>query len=97
MAEHEDREMKRGLTAVTAFSAAPGLVAAVIAMCAAWDHNPQGEFHELPAHGTQLVHWGELGKVGLAWFVVEFAPLFLCGGILLAFHYRRGVRRPADD
>jgi hypothetical protein len=33
-------------------------------MRAAWDHNPQGAFHD--ASG---VHWLDLGVVGLGWFV----------------------------
>ena len=44
--------------------ASAGAGVAGLAMRAAWDHNPQGAFHD--ASG---VHWLDLGVVGLAWFV----------------------------
>ena len=59
-------------------------------MFAAWDHNPQGAFHELAADGSQLVHWGRWASIGLSWFLVIFVPLFVVGGSItaLSLHFR---------
>ena len=54
--------MKRAIAFVAGVCAAPGLVAAAFAMYLGWNHNPQGEFHELAADGKQLIHWGPCRK-----------------------------------
>jgi len=82
--------MKRALAMAAAVCAVPGLAAAALAMCAAWEHNPQGEFHELAANGSQLVHWGWWASIGLSWFLVIFVPLFVVAGSVaaLSLHFR---------
>lgn len=87
--------MKRSLAIVAAFCSALGFAVAALAMYAAWDHNPQGEFHELAADGKRLVHWGSWAAVGLSWFVVVFVPLFLIGGAATALSYRLRRRKSA--
>ena len=42
----------------------PGIAFGIWMMCAAWDHNPQGEFHN-----ENGVEWGNLLGIGLGWFV----------------------------
>jgi len=76
---------------VAAFCAVSGVVAAALSMWAAWDHNPQGEFHELAADGTQLIHCGSWAAVGLSWFLAIFVPLFVISGsaTALSLHLRR--------
>ena len=44
-----------------------GVAVAAFFMSAAWEHNPQGEFHEAAVNGGELIHWGRLGFVGLVW------------------------------
>jgi hypothetical protein len=41
-----------------------GIMVSGFVMYAAWDHNPQGEFHG--TNGVQWLHWFGLG---LSWFV----------------------------
>ena len=48
-----------------ALGASVGALAAAATMTAAWDHNPQGEFHE-----AGVVHWADWLFVGGSWFVV---------------------------
>ena len=82
--------MKRALALAAAVCAVPGLTAAALAMFGAWEHNPQGEFHELAADGSQLVHWGWWASIGLSWFLVISVPLFVVGGgvTALSLHFR---------
>jgi len=87
--------MKRAIATLAAFCAAPGFAAAALAMYAAWDHNPQGEFHELAADGTHLVHWGRWVAAGLSWFAVVFVSLFLVGGTATELSYRLRGRKSA--
>ena len=42
-----------------------GLAASTLAMVAAWDHNPQSEFHE-----ELRIHWEALLYIGASWFVL---------------------------
>lgn len=42
-----------------------GALAAILAMQAAWKHNPQGEFHD--ETGT---YWPDLLMIGVSWFTV---------------------------
>ena len=46
---------------------------------AAWEHNPQGEFHEIDAAGTTIVHWIDLLTVGGAWFGFTLGGLCVVG------------------
>ena len=56
---------RRGVgTWILGASGGAGAGVATLAMRAAWDHNPQGAYHD--ASG---VHWLDLGVVGLAWFI----------------------------
>jgi hypothetical protein len=73
--------------------AGPAIGAAALAMLAAWDHNPQGEFHELAADGSRLVHSGWWISVGLSWFLMIFVPLFLIGGIVMALSLHSRSRK----
>ena len=58
-----------------------GVAVAAFVMYAAWQHNPQGEFHEMGVDGTETIHWGWWGLIGLSWSW----PLFLLGGGVLAY------------
>jgi hypothetical protein len=82
--------MKRALAVAAAVCAVPGLAAAALAMFAAWEHNPQGQVHELAADGSHLVHWGSWASIGLSWFLVIAVPLFVVGGSVtaLSLHFR---------
>jgi hypothetical protein len=71
------------------------VVAAAVAMSAAWGHNHQGAFHELAADGTRLVHWGWWSAVGLSWFLLIFVPLFVIGGTVTALALDLLSRRSA--
>ena len=51
----------------------------------AWEHNPQGEFHEVDAAGTTIVHWIDLLIVGGAWFG------YTLGGLCVAVFNLIGV------
>jgi uncharacterized protein YneF (UPF0154 family) len=67
-----------------------GLIVGGIIMAIAWEHNPQGEFHE-PGN----VHWGYWIMLGVSWFVPTCGVvtiLSLClgmGGMFLARRIRR--------
>lgn len=65
-------------------------------MYLAWEHNPQGEFHELASDGTQLIHWQWWAAVGLSWFVAVFGVLFLIAGTATALSYRLRGRKSAE-
>ena len=47
-----------------------GLALGTFAMFAAWEHNPQGEFHELAADGTITIQWSGWLLVGAGWFLL---------------------------
>jgi hypothetical protein len=87
--------MKRALATVAALCALAGVVVAALAMWIAWDHNPQREFHELAADGTQLIHWGWWATVGLSWFLVIYVPLFVISGSATVLSLHRRDRRSA--
>jgi hypothetical protein len=70
--------MKRATAAVLLVSALAGGLAAAAVMYVAWQHNPQGEFHE-EINGVLSIHWGDWLRVGLSWFAVVFVPLSLVG------------------
>jgi ABC-type phosphate/phosphonate transport system permease subunit len=71
----------RGLRRTVAIAASIATFAAVVvsafAMYAAWDHNPQGEFHETFRDGTTVIHWGDWLGIGLSWFLMVGVPIFL--------------------
>jgi hypothetical protein len=46
-------------------------------MAAAWDHNPQEEFH-----GAAGIQWGPWLAIGLSWFLALWLPLAVLGLIL---------------
>jgi hypothetical protein len=41
-------------------------------MWVAWDHNPQGEFHE-----AGVIHWREWAPIGVLWAGAVFAVVFV--------------------
>lgn len=53
---------------------ATGIVAGALVgglmMSIAWEHNPQGEFHE-----AGVIHWGSWLAVGMSWALVVGVPL----------------------
>ena len=57
--------LRRPILLSLALGASVGALAATAAMTAAWDHNPQGEFHE-----PGVTHWADWLFVGGSWFVV---------------------------
>ena len=59
--------LKRLLSSLT-HPAILGLLAATFTMSAAWDHNPQGEFH----NEETGINWPGLLLVGLSWFALVF-------------------------
>src|SRR5262245_3640712 len=76
--------MKRPAQILIACSILLGLLAASLMMFVAWEHNPQGAFHEDHLDGTTTIHWGDWGLIGLSWFLpVAAAPLVL-GAIVRA-------------
>ena len=85
--------MKRSLTLLAALCALPGLAMAAFAMFAAWDHNPQGEFHTRAADGSLVIHWGGWIAIGLSWFLLVFAPLFLFSASIAALARARRKRK----
>src|SRR4051812_26755775 len=58
----------RWLAVAAAIPVLVGLAAAAFFMFAAWDHNPQGEFHELAPNGTTIVHWADWLPIGVEGF-----------------------------
>lgn len=47
-----------------------GLALGAFAMFAAWEHNPQEEFHTLAADGTITIQWGGWLLIGVGWFLL---------------------------
>jgi hypothetical protein len=64
-----------------------GLLAGVLMMAAAWEHNPQGKFRDEGG-----VHWGAWLGVGAAWLLVVGAV-----ATALAFALRRVLRARRGD
>jgi hypothetical protein len=56
-----------------------GIFAGVTAMYAAWEHNPQGEFHDETG-----VHWADWCGVGLSWFAVVSGIPWVIAGVITA-------------
>ncbi len=72
-----------------------GAAVAAFMMFAAWQHNPQGEFHELASDGSELVHWGYWGLLGVLWFLFVFVPTALLGTGVIALSHHLDRRRSA--
>ena len=73
---------------ILAIAVAFGLVAAASMMYVAWEHNPQGEFHETDGSGT--IHWLSWLPIGGGWFAVGFGIVWLpCSAVELAAHLVR--------
>jgi hypothetical protein len=94
-AQYRYPDMNRALAMVAAVCAVPSVAAAALAMFAAWEHNPQGEFHEVAADGNLVVHWEWWAWVGLSWFLVVFVPLYLFGGGVTALSLRHRDQKSA--
>jgi hypothetical protein len=58
-----------------------GALVAAWMLAAAWDHNPQEEFH-----GVTGVHWAAWLPMGLAWFVAVAVALTLAARMLVFLH-----------
>lgn len=56
-----------------------GLLVAAVVLSAAWEHNPQGEFHELG-----VVHWDSVLWLVGSWFVVFALAVALIARLLIA-------------
>jgi hypothetical protein len=67
-------------------SAVAGLLVASLMMAMAWQHNPQGRFHESGVDGRTVIHWGAWSLVGVSWFVP------VAGGVLLGTALCFGIR-----
>ena len=69
----------RHVTVSAGFAA--GTICAVAVGLAAWDHNPQGEFHDWQ---TGAVHWGAFGPLlGVAFALAFLSALALSGVVYL--------------
>jgi hypothetical protein len=64
----------RSLKLVTCIALTAGITFSAMAVGAAWDHNPQEEFHS-----ADQVHWGALLSIGLSWLVVISSMFGLAG------------------
>ena len=56
---------RRAWAVSVAIGISAGILVAAAVMYIAWQHNPQGAFHE-----PERIHWGDWLTVGLAWFLV---------------------------
>ena len=73
-----------------------GLAGAAFLMYAAWEHNPQGEFHETDGSGT--IYWLTWLPIGACGFGAAFGLAWLPASAfeLVAWAlYRRATRPPA--
>ena len=73
-----------------------GLGGAAFMMYAAWQHNPQGEFHETDGSGT--IHWLSWLPIGAGWFGAAFGLAWLPASaveLVICSLHRRGARRRA--
>jgi hypothetical protein len=87
--------MKRAIAILAGFCALVAAAVGALAMSMAWQHNPQGAFHESVGDGGQVIHWGSWGLIGLSWFVIVFLPLSLVGAGAVALSYHLETRRAA--
>jgi hypothetical protein len=76
--------MKRPARILIACSILLGLLVAGFMMFVAWEHNPQGAFHEEKLDGTTTIHWLDWGLIGLSWFFPVAAAPLVVGALALA-------------
>jgi hypothetical protein len=75
------------LTATIATGVVAGFSYATFVGMAAWDHNPQGEFHDWE---TGAIQWGAFGPLlGLAFSVPLVSVFLISGGLYAAVHFCR--------
>jgi hypothetical protein len=74
--------MKRFWFVAIAIAVLAGLSLASFAGMAAWDHNPQGEFHDW---NTGAVQWDTFGPLLVAWFVFPFLTVTLAAALIRLF------------
>jgi uncharacterized membrane protein len=65
--------LRKPLLRISAFSGIVALMVGAYMMWVAWDHNPQGAYHE-----EGVVHWGDWLAIGISWMVVVFFVLLIC-------------------
>lgn len=71
-----------------------GVVVRGLMMYIAWQHNPQGEFHDVDG-----VHWLSWLAIGLSWFAPVFVVAIMVIGVVWLFGWwisRYGSRRDAN-
>jgi hypothetical protein len=60
---------RRAARLVLGFGLLAGLLLGGAMTDAAWQHNPQGEFHD-----ESGIRWGSLLVIGASWFLLVFVP-----------------------
>jgi len=60
-----------------------GVAVAAVMMYVAWQHNPQGEFHDETG-----VHWFAWVAIGVSWLVAVAPPVALVVGVFSAIARR---------
>lgn len=62
-----------------------GIVVAAFMMYVAWDHNPQGEFHDETG-----IHWGSWLSVGFGGFIfIAGVPCLIAAAVSFISYLRR--------
>jgi hypothetical protein len=72
--------VRRYVTVSAGFLA--GLVSALAVGLAAWDHNPEGAFHD---GRTGAVHWGAFGPLLAMSFALPFLSALVLSGVVHFF------------
>lgn len=73
-----------------------GVLVAGLMMAMAWQHNPQGRFHEDVVDGGVVIHWGAWSLVGVSWFLPVAAGVLIGVGLCLGLRsLRHRARRQA--
>jgi hypothetical protein len=88
----------KSITKITFISvligALPAILFGALAMYAAWQHNPQGEFHD---YQTGAIQWADWLTVGLVWFaVVGLLSSVLCFISISIYHLIRKRTQKKD-
>jgi hypothetical protein len=68
-------------------SSLAGAIVAALMMAIAWQHNPQGRFHEDALEGGVLIHWGAWTLVGVSWFLPVAAGVLLAVGLCFGLRF----------
>jgi hypothetical protein len=76
MESHPTRARHHLAWILSALAILPATCAGLM-MAAAWDHNPQEEFH-----GAAGIQWGPWLGIGLGWFLAGWLPLAVLAIIL---------------